>query len=406
MGQVFVARTVLPRPELRVDDGGFLVVGGAVRRLLTSAAAVRRAARTEGVRPVDLGDGVVTPGLVCAHAHLELSFLRGEIAPGPAMTDWIRAVLVRRSGRSTPEMQRAAAGAARELADAGTTLVADVQSPECEAAVAASFPLRRVAMREVLDGGDPGRRAAALASVARRLPRRALQLEGLSPHGPHTVSPELLAGVARLAGRRRVPVQLHWSETPEEVEWLARGSGPFRAVLGESPRTAGLDLIERAGLLGSRTSLVHGNCLSRGEPTRIARAGSIVVHCPGSHAFFDRAPFPLERYRRAGVTLALGTDSLASNDALDMRREMALLRAAHPGLSPHAVWTMATVGGARALGLAASAGALAAGSWADFVQFDVDGTRPRVALDELTAGLPGVRGVWLGGRRLGRVRRS
>ena len=96
----------------------------------------------------------------------------------------------------------------------------------------------------------------------------------------------------------------------------------------------GLDRIEAAGLLGRRTSLVHGNYPSSGELPRIARSGATVVHCPGSHAFFRREPFPLARYRRAGVPIALGTDSAASNGSLDMRREMALLRRAHAGLAP------------------------------------------------------------------------
>jgi cytosine/adenosine deaminase-related metal-dependent hydrolase len=121
------------------------------------------------------------------------------------------------------------------------------------------------------------------------------------------------------------------------------------------------------------------------------------VHCPGSHAFFGRAPFPLERYRRAGVALALGTDSLASNADLDLRREMALLRASHPGLAPARVWELATEGGARALGLARAVGRLAPGAFADVAVFACAARTPRAALEELTAGLPEVQAVVLGG---------
>ena len=96
--------------------------------------------------------------------------------------------------------------------------------------------------------------------------------------------------------------------------------------MGRRLKRRAIRALERAGLLGSRTALIHANWPGPGEVERVAAAGAMVVHCPGSHAFFDRAPFPLDRYRAAGIPVALGTDSAASNAALDMRREMRLLR--------------------------------------------------------------------------------
>ena len=159
-----------------------------------------------------------------------------------------------------------------------------------------------------------------------------------------------------------------------------------------------LDLIEEAGLLGPRTALVHGNLPAPGEPERLAATGTSLVHCPGTHRFFGRDPFPLEEYRRAGVNLALGTDSLASNTALDMRREMALLRQAQPGLAPAEVWLMATRGGARALDLQGQVGCLTPGARADLVLFGTESGQADSILDELTAACPPVSRLFLAGR--------
>jgi len=131
-----------------------------------------------------------------------------------------------------------------------------------------------------------------------------------------------------LVRRRRLAVAIHWSETAAERAWLEEGQGPLAAVLGTSPRTSGLDLLEAAGLLASSTALVHGNHPRRDEAARLAAHGVSLVHCPGTHAFFGREPFDFERALRAGVRIALGTDSLASNEELDLRREARLLRRA------------------------------------------------------------------------------
>jgi len=190
---------------------------------------------------------------------------------------------------------------------------------------------------------------------------------------------------------------VHWSETPAEIEWLLQGSGPLTKLLSESPRRSGLALLEEAGLLGKRLLLVHGNHPGRGEPARLAEAGCTLVHCPGSHAWFDRPPFPLQRYHKANVRIALGTDSLASNEDLDLAREMALLRRGHPALAPERAWDMATRAGACALGHEADAGVLRPGAWADVVAWRVHHPSRRAALEALTSGCGHVEHVWVGG---------
>jgi 5-methylthioadenosine/S-adenosylhomocysteine deaminase len=176
-----------------------------------------------------------------------------------------------------------------------------------------------------------------------------------------------------------------------------------------SPRASGLDAIEASGLLGPRLTLVHGNHPSPGDVSRIARAGAVLVHCPGTHLFFGRAPFPLRRWLDAGVTVALGTDGLSSNADLDMRREMSLLRRANPRLPPETVFDLATRAGALALGLAGRAGEIVPGAFADLCAHRYAGSPASgrrgsdELLDALTWGRTSVAGVWIGGRAVGRA---
>jgi cytosine/adenosine deaminase-related metal-dependent hydrolase len=391
--EVFLCARLLASDGRWLHGGGLLVERGRVRRVLVSPSAVRRS----GARVRELADAWVTPGLVDAHAHLELSFLAGALTPGIEFGAWVGQVIARRRTASASTLAAAVARGARALLESGTTTVGDVDSTGASARALAATPLRHVLYREVLDAYDPARTAPALATLARRLAPRTRRTEGLSPHAPFTVSPKLLAALGELASRRRSPVAVHWSETEAEVEWLERGAGPLAPLLGPSPRRSGLELLRDARLLGPRLALVHGNHPSRGEPAALARAGVRLVHCPGCHAWFGRAPFPWERYRDAGVRIALGTDSLASNDALDMRLEMARFAEAHPHASAREVWASATIDAAAALGLAGEVGVLAPGAAADFVVFEPRASEPSFA--ELVHGRPRVRSVWIGGRR-------
>jgi len=163
-------------------------------------------------------------------------------------------------------------------------------------------------------------------------------------------------------------------------------------------------VIEAAGLLRPSLTLVHGNHPSRGDLSRIARAGAALVHCPGTHLFFGREPFPVRRWLDAGVTVALGTDGLSSNADLDMRREMALLRQAHRDLDPETVFDLATRAGARALGLAGRAGEIVPGAFADLCAHRFGGSPARGSvevLDALTTGCSSVAAVWIAGRPVG-----
>jgi cytosine/adenosine deaminase-related metal-dependent hydrolase len=400
---IYRAGRILARDDLLLDGGALFVERGRIRAVLRSSAAIRRA-RTRGAgEVVDLGDGLLVPGLVDAHAHLELSDMRGALPGDRGFAAWLRSIVPARRARSRADFARSVESGTQRLLETGTTTVGDIVSTEGGLS-GRRRGLRGVLYREVLDVGDPARLAASLAFAGRRLRSAHGLREGISPHAPYTTSRELLARAAALARRRALPVAVHWEESSAEREWLEHGRGELARLLRASPRAAGLELLREAGLLGPRTALVHGNHPRPRELAAIAAAGSVIVHCPGTHRFFGREPFPWSRIRRAGIAVALGTDSLASNEDLDVYREMRLFRSSTPGARPADVWAMATTSAARALGLEAEIGALLPGRWADFVLHRFQPSSPSAALERLTCGEGAVVATYSSGRE--RYRRT
>jgi cytosine/adenosine deaminase-related metal-dependent hydrolase len=399
---IFQAAHVLA-PQGAIADAALRVERGLVRELVTSRARVRRLAAA-GARVVDLGDGCIAPTFVDAHAHLELSGLGARVPAGDAPRDgsftaWIRALLAARAQRGTDGLRDDARAGALRLLASGTTLVGDVDSSGAVGPATRGLSLRVRRYREVLDAGDPARTAAALKTLARRGRKSARLFDGISPHAPYTISAGLWTELGRVCRARRAHVMIHFAETAEETEWLEHGRGPMSKILAHAPHASGLDSIERAGLLGPRTVLVHGNRASKRERARIAESGAALVHCPGTHAFFRRERFDARAWLRDGVTLALGTDSLASNTDLDMRRELASFASAHPHIDPAVAFACATRNGARALGFAGRAGELVPGAWADFVHFEMESVRRAGVLDAIVHGRARLAGTWVGGHR-------
>ena len=396
MSTLLQAHWILPAPGQAFEGGGILLEGGRVAAWAETPGAVRELASRAGVEHVDLGPVALSPGLVNAHAHLELSGLAGRLGAGGGFIPWVGGVLRERAGLSGEDYRDAVRTGAEALLASGTTAVGDVDSSGAAESEHAVGPLRARENREVLDGGDTARTPDQLRRLDAEAPEGALL--GLSPHAPHTVGPELLAACVQRSGARRLPFSVHWAETPEECSWLAGEGGPFADLLGAAPGCSGLDLLQRAGALGPRTSLVHANHPEPGELELVARSGAVLVHCPGTHDYFGRDRWPVEAWIASGVTVALGTDSLASNETLDMRREMALLRRTHRDLAPELVLDWATRGGARALDLAREIGELGIGMRADLVAFELPGPEALAApVDWVTGAELVVGGVWVEG---------
>lgn len=330
---------------------------------------------------VDLGDAIILPGLVNAHTHLEFSDLAVPLAADGGLPAWIGRVVAMRRSRSasgTDEAARLVAAVASGLAQsaaAGVTAIGEIATAAHPVAGHAG-PIVRV-FRETL-GLSSVAIHAARSSLPRDLDRMSAEgtCTGVSPHAPYSVAESLGREVVGEAVRRRLPVMMHLAESHDEAELLATGGGVFRTLLEQlgawqpdaPPRL--LPLADWITLLAKapRGVVVHGTFLPE-DKTALARLARhrdrlCVAVCPRTTlALSGRLP-PVESFRAAGIRLAIGTDSRASNPDLSVLAEC---RALVEGgvVSPREALAMATQHGAWALALERRCGRLAPGRFAD-----------------------------------------
>ena len=355
----------------------------------------------EGEPVVDLGNAMVIPGWINAHAHLELGELRGALPRGVGFVPWVRELVAKRRGKGEAFFDRSIDTGLVEALDFGTTTLAEVTTTGRTAARYGARPdvpnaregIRLFLFEEAI-AFDPGRAPATLEHVTARVESIArdepLRRRALAPHAPYTASAELLHALGGYAARHRIPLSIHVSETLDELRMFASGDGDlygFLDDLGEipagwkAPRCSPIEWLDRVGTLALRPLLVHANYLDDHDIGLIRRSGATVVFCPRSHRFFGHEPHPVRRLRAAGVSIALGTDSLASNDSFSMRAEAAEL-ASRYGFSPEDTIAMAFEGGARALGRS-DLGRLSPGAKAELAVYATGATDPRGAAAEL-----------------------
>jgi cytosine/adenosine deaminase-related metal-dependent hydrolase len=213
-------------------------------------------------------------------------------------------------------------------------------------------------------------------------------------HAPYSVSPALFRAIAHQ--RREAPLSVHLGESPEEIEFLQTGGGPFRQLLGDlgawnstwtPPRCGPVEYLRRVGYLQPGLLAVHAGHLTDDELTTLASAGAVVVACPRSNVWVGAGAPDASRFYRAGVPVALGTDSLASVDTLNLFDELVALRRAAPGIAPARLIESATLVGARALGRARDFGSIAPGKRASLVAVNVPADARDVE-EYLVSGVP------------------
>jgi len=363
----FDAARVLPDADTTHAPGSVVVEDGRVAWVGPAGEAPPADA------VVALPDAVVLPGLVNAHSHLDLTHLRGRVPYDGDFAAWVEAV---RAGRRAPGARAAALWGMREAVARGTTAFGDVVAPASFGDVVASFAEGGARGRLFVEavGFPPEAADAAFERVWALAEMQALPpavATGLSPHAPYSVSLALLRRLLAVADGHDRPVAIHLAETLEELAFLRHGVGPLREVLRRMGKDdpAHLPYGSAAGFLAhvrlerAQLLLVHANYLR----PRDVPPGACVVYCPTAHAFFRHPQHPVLELLEEGVRVALGSDSAASGDTLDVLSETQHLARARPDLDARAVFRMATEWGARALAL--EAGRLAPGLHADLAAF-------------------------------------
>jgi cytosine/adenosine deaminase-related metal-dependent hydrolase len=368
--RVISADWVVPVEGLPIENGAVAIAPDG------TIAAVGEA--------TDLGSGeahdgcVILPGFVNAHSHIEYAVYAG-FGDGLPFVPWIGMHIQRKEALDQEDMVAIATVGAYESLRSGVTTIGDCSFSGAAATAAAATGLRAVVFLEVF-----GRDASALDRFHENLALVESSLSdlvhvGVSPHAPYTCTIEVYRACSELG----LPQATHFAESAAEREWLVAGTGdwsPLAAFLVPSPGETGIRLLAAEGLLGPGLLAAHCVHVDDEEIALLATHGVGVAHCPRSNGYLGCGTAPVAELRTAGVSVSIATDSPASTPSLDLFEEMrtaivgARARAERPdALSAAEALELATLGGARVLGLEDRVGSIVSGKQADLTILSLAG---------------------------------
>jgi cytosine/adenosine deaminase-related metal-dependent hydrolase len=343
----------------------------------------------------DLGHGeahggcVIVPGFVNAHSHLEYAVYAG-FGDGLPFVPWIGMHIARKDALDFADMAAIATVGAHDCLRSGVTTVGDCSFTGAAALAAAATGLRAIVYLEVFGAADAlDRFHESRERVEHVLSDRVLL--GVSPHAPYTCTVEAYQACAELG----LPQATHFAESAAEREWLVDGAGDWSALsrfLVPPPGETGIRMLAASGLLGPSLMAAHCVHADDEEIALLADHGVGVAHCPRSNGYLGCGVAPLAELLAAGVKVSIATDSPASTPSFDVFEEIrtaivgARARAGRPdALLADAALELATLGGARVLGLDDRVGSLVPGKQADLAVISLAGTPFDPVEDPVTA---------------------
>jgi 5-methylthioadenosine/S-adenosylhomocysteine deaminase len=377
---------VLPVAHEPIEQGEVVIQNGVI-------VDVRRRSGTRGSTEVlDFGEAIILPGLVNLHTHLELTLLRGTLEDVPFF-EWIRR-LVRLKGILTEQDWRdSALWGAIEAAASGITTVADTTDSGASAYALLQTGLRGRVYQEVFAVPSDQSAQKTLSELEEKLQwlhratRGSLVEVGVAPHTLYTVRPAVMSALREYTREKGYPACIHAAESADEIALLQEGKGRFaqmyaeRGIPWETPGNHPVDILHEQGWLDANTLLVHAVQTDLRHAELFASTGTAIAHCPQSNAKLYNGIAPLTEWLARGVPVGLGTDSVVSNNTLDlfteMRSAVMLQRATHgvgSCVTAHQAIQMATIGGAQALGMAERIGTLEPGKQADLCVVSLERT--------------------------------
>ena len=409
---------MLPQIDLLIEPGWIIPIEPAGTVLENHALAVDKG-RIVALLPADearvrytphehlrLPGEVLLPGLVNTHTHAAMSLLRGYADDLPLMCWLTERIWPAETKHVSPDfIHDGTLLAAWEMLRSGITCFNDMYFfPDAAARAAKEAGIRAVLGVTVIefpttyatDAGDYIAKGLAVRDAWRDDP---LTTFTLAPHAPYTVSDRTFEQIGTLAAQLDVPIHVHIHETQDEI--------------GDSIKQHGVRPIERLrrlGLLAPNLIAVHAVHLTPQEIEQLSSNGCFIAHCPTSNLKLASGIAPIAHLLTQGVRVALGTDGAASNNRLDIFREMrqaALLAKAGSGdasvLPAHQALRMATLEGAAALGLESVTGSLVPSKWADLCTVRLDDWLIQPTYDPAShlvhvAGREQVTNVWVAGR--------
>lgn len=396
---VVPANRVLEHCAIAVSNGGQIVA------LLPQEEADKR---FQAEQTINLSNHLVIPGLVNAHGHGAMSLLRGY-ADDKNLTDWLRNHIWPAESQWVSEefVRDGAALAMAEMVKSGTTTFADMYFyPDQTAAMAQQAHMRCQITFPIFDfptawGSGPDDYFTKGLALRDDFRSSNLIRIGFGPHAPYSLADAHLQKISMLAQELDAPIQIHLHETAGEIADSLRD-------FGKRPAQRLMDL----GLLSPLTQCVHMTQVEDSDIALLQESGAHVIHCPESNLKLASGFCPAHRLLQAGVNVALGTDSAASNNDLDLFSEMktaALLGKAVAGdaaaIDAHTALRVATLNGAKAMGLEEQIGSLEVAKAADITALDMSELEAQPLYDPIsqlvyTNSARRVSHVWVGGKAL------
>jgi cytosine/adenosine deaminase-related metal-dependent hydrolase len=370
---IILARKILPITSPDIDNGALLIKKNLIKDIGPQKTILRK---YPDERVVDLEGKLIMPGLMNLHTHLELSWLKGIIGEKPDFIDWVFELVELRKNELKNRAEECAADGLREAIRTGTTCIADTSSRDISLQYLVISGIRANVYLEVL-GMDESHATDILKALRIRLegikalPDR-LKV-GISPHAPYSVSVSLFHKLSVFCSKNRLNSSIHVSETKDESLYLqGKPSGMdgymkrfgwdvLKPNRGRTP----VSFLNKYKLLNNGIA-VHSVHVNSRDISLLKSAGASVAHCPRSNHYLNAGTAPVGDMIDAGVNVGIGTDSLASNLDLDMWEEMRFAYLVNR-LPARKIFEMATINGAKALGLGEITGSLEAGKEADII---------------------------------------
>ncbi len=369
-----MAGTPIDNGAFVVDEGRFVRTGSAPEVLMGQYGEV-----------VDLGEVAVMPGLINAHCHLDYTLMRGAILPAKSFSRWVKRINALKRSLTDSDYLRATQLGFEELRRYGVTTVLDIVSTPQIFPLLPRPPIRAWFFLELIDvrprpwieehvfgswlffSGN-GDRLGGL---------------GLSPHAPYTASAKMYEVALECSHSLNLLITTHVAESTEEYAMFAESSGELHDFLKQLGRpmtdcgsTSPLRHLIENGLIDRHCIVAHLNELDDRDLEILSLTewrNLNIVHCPKSHRFLHQKRFPLEALKERGLNVCLGTDSLASNDSLNLFSEIRTAKNIYPTLSAQELIEMVTIRPARALKLERELGRIAPGYLADAIAIPFKG---------------------------------
>ncbi|NJK93240.1 MAG: amidohydrolase family protein [Blastochloris sp.] len=345
---------------------------------ITELAPYQGLEARSGEEVMTLDRHVLMPGLINAHCHLDYTGFKGSIFAGKGFTEWIKTINALKLSYTPDDYLAAIQSGFEQLKQSGCTTVLNIEAfPELLLRLGPP-PIRTWWFLELIDLRNRIGQDDTLMGALTFFQGQPGWLGGfgLSPHAPYTSSVELYRLAKHCSDELGLPITTHIAESVEEQEMFLYGEGPmynFLQSIGRDMQDCGqgsaLSHLMEFGLLSGKCLSVHMNYLQHYDFQALRENPLNVVHCPGCHAYFGHARFPLEQLREAGCRISIGTDSLASNDTLDLRKEIRRARLNYPEVSAREWLHMVTTAPAQALGMESELGVIAPGALADLIAF-------------------------------------